>query len=163
MEFPPKLHRLRGQVLCQAISTQAEVGLETEGKPLVHGWSWCAALVITLLTIRQVTSGWLTCHLWQKISKASQRLECSSLNGEEQGRHLGSFKEPACRRVVRPHDYLHVILLLGAVDPVLVVGEGGGSSELALPEAILKKHGKSGGQEVLGYDGHLQKWKGKGQ
>ena len=56
-----------------------------------------------------------------------------------------------------------MILLLSDVDPVLVVGEGGVSSELALPEAILKKHGKSDGQEVLGYDGHLQKWKGKGQ
>ena len=61
-----------------------------------------------------------------------------------------------------PHDYLHMILLLTDVDPVLVVGEGGGLSELALPEAVLEKHGKSGGQEVLGYDGHLQKWKGKG-
>ena len=62
-----------------------------------------------------------------------------------------------------PHDYLHVILLLGAVDPVLVVGEGGGSSELALLEAILKKHRNASGQEVVEYDGHLQKWKGKGQ
>ena len=56
-----------------------------------------------------------------------------------------------------------MILLLSAVDPVLVVGEGGGSSELALPEAILKKHGKSGGQEVFGYDSHLQRLNGRGQ
>ena len=54
-----------------------------------------------------------------------------------------------------------MILLLGAVDPVLVIGEGGGSSELALLVAVLTKHGKSSGQEVLGYDGHLQKWKGR--
>ena len=92
MEFLTKLHRLRGQVLCQAVSTQAKVGLEMEGKSFVHGWVWCATLVITLLIIRQVTSGWLAFHLWQKILKASQRLECSSLNSEEQGRHLGSFK-----------------------------------------------------------------------
>ena len=91
----------------------------------------------------------------------SQRLECSNLNGEEQGRHLWSFKEPACRRVIRPHDYLNVILLHGAVDPVLVIGEGGGSSELALLEAVLKKHGKSSGQEVFGYDGHLQSGRGE--
>ena len=52
MELLLKLHRLRGQVLCQAVSTQTEVGLETEGKSLIHGRSWCAALVITLLTIR---------------------------------------------------------------------------------------------------------------
>ena len=126
-----------------------------EGKPLVHGWSWGAALVMTLLTIGQVASGWLTCHLWQKFPKASQRLECNNLNGEEQGRHLWSFKEPACRRVIRPHDYLHVILPRGAVDLVLMIGEGWGSSELALLEAVLKEHGKSSGQEVLGYDGHL--------
>jgi len=56
-----------------------------------------------------------------------------------------------------------VILLLGFDDPVLMIGEGGGLSELSLLEAILKKHEKSGGQEVLGYDDHLQKWKGKGQ
>ena len=161
-EFLPKLRRLRGQVLCQTVGTQAEVGLEAERKSLVQGWCWCAALVITFLTIRQVTSGWLSRHLWQEIPEASQRLEGSSLHGEKQCRHLGSLKEPARRGVIRPHDYLHVILPLGAVDPVLVVGEGGDSSELALPEAILKKHRKPSGQEVLGYGGHLQKVEGKG-
>jgi hypothetical protein len=51
-----------------------------------------------------------------------------------------------------------MVLRLGVVDPVLMVGESGGSTELALLEAILEKHGKSGGQEAFGYSGHLQKF-----
>ena len=56
-----------------------------------------------------------------------------------------------------------MILLLGVIDPMLMVGENGGSVVLALLEAILEKHGKSGGQEVFGYGSHLQRLNGRGQ
>ena len=40
-----------------------------------------------------------------------------------------------------------MILRLGVIDPMLMVGENGGSVVLALLEVILEKHGKPGGQE----------------
>ena len=56
-----------------------------------------------------------------------------------------------------------MILRLGVIDPMLMVGENGVSVKLALLEAILEKHGKSGGQEVFGYGSHLQKLNRGGQ
>ena len=56
-----------------------------------------------------------------------------------------------------------MILRLGVIDPMLMVGENGGLVKLALLEAILEKHGKSGGQEVFGYGSHLQRLNGRGQ
>ena len=56
-----------------------------------------------------------------------------------------------------------MILHLGVIDPMFMVGENGGSVKLSLLEAILEKHGKSGGQEVFWYDGHLQMFNGRGQ
>ena len=56
-----------------------------------------------------------------------------------------------------------MILHLGAIDPMLMVGENGVSVKLALLEAILEKYGESGGQEVFGYGSHLQRLNGRGQ
>ena len=56
-----------------------------------------------------------------------------------------------------------MILRLSVIDLMLMVGENGGSVKLALLEAILEKHGESGGQEVFGYDSHLQRLNGRGQ
>ena len=56
-----------------------------------------------------------------------------------------------------------MILRLGVIDPMLMVGENGGSVKLALLEAILEKNGESGDQEVFGYNSHLQSLNGRGQ
>ena len=55
-----------------------------------------------------------------------------------------------------------MVLHLSIAHPMLKVGEDGLSVELALLEAIIEKQGKTSGQVLFGYNGHLQRLNRRG-